>query len=204
MLEQTLRHHYQKILVDPLVRTLNQRITPQTITWLSGCFGLAFIPALCQGYNTLAIALLLLSGYCDTLDGSLARHQHQSSPMGSVLDIMMDRLVEFAVVFALYWVNPERALAIILMLGSMLLCITSFLVVGIFSQNESHKSFHYSPGLMERVEAFCFFIAMVLLPHWFNGLAAVFTALVCLTAVIRLMQFARADAHFRSQSNPLP
>lgn len=198
MLEQVLRHHYQKRLVDPLVRILDQRITPQAMTWLSGFFGLAFIPALCGGYDHLAILLLLISGYCDTLDGSLARHQNQASPLGSVLDIMMDRLVEFAVVFALYWVNPERAFAIILMLGSMLLCITSFLVVGIFSQNESHKSFHYSPGLMERAEAFCFFIAMVLLPQWFNGLAAVFTTLVCLTAAIRLVQFARRDALFRS------
>lgn len=203
MIEQTLRHHYQILFVDPVVRILGYHASPKAITGLSGLLGLGFIPALSLGHSSLAILLLLLSGYCDTLDGSLARHQKQASPLGSVLDIMTDRLVEWAVLFAFYWVNPAWALAIILMLGSMLLCITSFLVVGIFTQNESHKSFHYSPGLMERAEAFCFFIAMTLWPQWFNGLAGVFSVLVSLTAATRIYQFARAEALFHSETNPL-
>ena len=75
------------------------------------------------------------------------------------------------------------------MLGSMLLCITSFLVVGIFVANDSHKSFHYNPGIMERAEAFIFFIAMMLWPSAFVGLAMLFSLLVTLTAIIRLTQF---------------
>lgn len=66
----------------------------------------------------------------------------------------------------------ERGLWCMLTLGSMLLCITSFLVVGIFTENQSQKSFHYSPGLMKRAEAFSFFIAMMIWP-----------------AIIRLVQF---------------
>lgn len=194
MLEQSLRHHYQKIMVDPLVKKINHHLAPLQITLLSGLLGLLFIPVLLHGNALLAIFLLLASGYCDTLDGSLARHQNSFSPTGAVLDIVTDRIVEFAVIFALYLVNPTaRSLCVILMLGSILFCITSFLVVGIFTQNDSHKSFHYSPGLMERAEAFCFFIAMVLFPDYFNAFALVFTALVCLTAFIRLKQFAKAE-----------
>ncbi|VEG91717.1 CDP-alcohol phosphatidyltransferase family protein [Legionella spiritensis] len=199
MLEQSLRHHYQKFLVDPLVNKIDRWFSPVHITLLSGVLGLLFIPALLMGYTILAIALLLASGYCDTLDGSLARHQNNPSSIGSVLDIMMDRFVEFTVLFTFYLLNPqERALTVILMLGSILLCITSFLVVGIFTQNDSHKSFHYSPGLMERAEAFCFFIAMVLLPDCFNMLAIVFTVLVCITALIRIRQFVRAELWLRN------
>ena len=90
----------------------------------------------------------------------------------------------------MWLVDPvHRALWCFLMLGSMLLCITSFLVVGIFVANDSHKSFHYNPGIMERAEAFIFFIAMMLWPSAFVGLAMLFSLLVTLTAIIRLTQF---------------
>jgi len=190
MIEHYVRTHYQQFLVDPLASYMRDLITPNQVTLFSGFLGLLVLPALIMHQVMPAIILLLLSGYCDTLDGTLARLNHQSTDWGTVLDIMTDRLVEFAVVFALWCVVPaERGLGCLLMLGSMLLCITSFLVVGVFSENGSQKGFHYSPGIMERAEAFCFFIAMMLFPGAFNLLACVFTFLVTLTAVIRLMQF---------------
>ncbi len=189
MIEQSFRHNYERFLVDPLVRRL-KRVTPITITWMSGVTGLLFIPFIVLNQPLIAIAFLLISGYLDTLDGSLARFQNKSSDFGSVMDIIMDRIVEFAAIFALYLFSPlDRALMVILMLGSILLCITSFLVVGIFTNNDSQKSFHYSPGLMERAEAFIFFIVMALCPTYFNILAIVFCCLVCFTALIRLMEF---------------
>lgn len=192
MLEQSVRPFYQNLLVEPAVRWIGHRIAPLTITVLAGILGLLFIPALLLNYPLTAIALLLASGYCDTLDGSLARFQKDTTALGTVLDIVIDRLVEFSAIVGLYLVAPDaRALATIFMLGSILLCITSFLVVGIFTPNESDKSFHYSPGLMERAEAFCFFIVMTLIPHYFNLLAWCFSFLVCITAIIRLKQFAQ-------------
>lgn len=190
MIEQHIRERYQQILVNPVANHLRYFVTPNQITLLSGMLGVLIFPALMFHQEFLALCLLLLSGYCDTLDGTLARFSQQTSNWGSVLDIMTDRLVEFVVVLALWFVAPiERGLGCLLMLGSMLLCITSFLVVGIFSENQSQKSFHYSPGLMERAEAFSFFIAMMLWPRAFIFLACLFTLLVTLTAIIRLTQF---------------
>jgi archaetidylinositol phosphate synthase len=190
MIEQGVRRYYQRLLVDPLAIQLKNKIQPNTITWLSGLFGVLVIPALLFHQVILAISLLLLSGYLDTLDGTLARFTQHSTTWGSVLDIMMDRLVEFSAVFALCLVNPtHRALWCFLMLASMLFCITSFLVVGIFVANDSQKSFHYSPGIMERAEAFVFYIAMMCWPNAFVGMALLFSLLVVLTAVIRLVQF---------------
>lgn len=190
MIEEHCRHHYQKHLVNPLATFLGNRISANHITWLSGFLGILVLPALFFHQVWLAIGFLLLSGYCDTLDGTLARFNHKSSDWGSALDITIDRLVEWVVVFALWSAAPsERGFWCLLMLGSMLLCITSFLVVGIFSINHSQKSFHYSPGLMERAEAFFFFILMMLWPQAFGFLAFLFTVLVTLTAMIRLVQF---------------
>lgn len=194
MMEQYVRARYQQWLVDPLAHRILDWVTPNQVTLFSGFLGLLVLPALMMHQVIPAIILLLLSGYCDTLDGTLARLNHQATDWGTVLDIMTDRLVEFAVVFALWCMAPdERGLWCLLMLGSMLLCITSFLVVGVFSQNDSQKGFYYSPGIMERAEAFCFFIAMMLLPNAFNTLACIFTLGVTLTAVIRLVQFYKSS-----------
>ena len=72
------------------------------------------------------------------------------------------------------------------MLGSMLICITSFLVIGIFTKNNGEKGFYYSQGLMERAEAFIFFMLMIIFPAAFRILAIVFTFLLLVTAAWRI------------------
>lgn len=152
--------------------------------------GVLVFPALYFHESLLAIMLLLMSGYCDTLDGTVARLTGQTSNAGAVFDITSDRLVEFAVIAGLFALDPtHRGWIAILMLGSILMCVTSFLVVGIVTPNTSSKSFHYSPGLMERAEAFIFFILMMVWQSAFNELALLFSLLVCITAIIRLRQY---------------
>src|SRR5437868_993312 len=117
MIEEYCRHHYQKVLVDPIANCLSSQIKPDQITWLSGLFGMLVLPALLFHHVMLAITLLLLSGYCDNLDGTMARIHNNSSHWGSVLDITIDRLVEWIVVFALWCLEPnERGIWCLLML----------------------------------------------------------------------------------------
>ncbi len=194
MLEENLRHHYQKWFVDPVAKAIQHYINPLHITILSGLLGLLVIPTLYYSKIALALLLLVSSGYLDTLDGTVARQTKASSAFGSAMDIVTDRLVEISVVIGLWLVDPtHRAFLSLLMLASMLLCITSFLVVGIFTSNDSHKGFHYSPGIMERAEAFIFFILMMLLPMYFVPLSILFIILVMLTTVIRLIEFRSAS-----------
>lgn len=196
MLEQSIRNPYQVWLVDPVARWIGNQLSPIAITLLSGISGIVFIPLIANGYSLAAISMLILSGYLDTLDGTLARFQRKQSDIGSLLDLTTDRIVEFAAVLGFFLVDPVlNALPSILMLGSMLICITSFLAVGIFTANDSHKSFHYSPGLMERAEAFIFFIVMSIFPAQFPNLAYIFSMLVLLTAIVRLYQFIKQYQH---------
>jgi archaetidylinositol phosphate synthase len=44
-----------------------------------------------------AVALLLLSGFCDTLDGVVARIHQQATPFGGFLDSLLDRYADAAV-----------------------------------------------------------------------------------------------------------
>lgn len=188
MIDSYFRPPFQKLLIDPIARRL-VGVPANLITALSCLLGLAVIPLLAFDFSIAAASALIFSGYLDALDGTIARLRRESSPFGTVLDICADRVVESAVVIGLLLVDPDRALLCLAMLASILLCITSFLVVGIFSENDSHKSFHYSPGLIERAEAFLFFLGMMLLPTIFAPLATAFAALVILTAVLRIRQF---------------
>lgn len=192
MLEQYCRQGYQTMLVDPVAKVLPLIIKPVHVTLFAGLAGVLMLPVLLMGYPVLSICLLLLSGYADTLDGTLARLRHQAGMMGSVLDILVDRLVESTVVVALFLLDPSvRGLMALLMLGSMLLCVTSFLVVGVFTPNNGAKGFYYSAGMVERAEAFIMFILMIMLPSYFQLLSVVFVMLVLLTTIIRVLEFAR-------------
>jgi archaetidylinositol phosphate synthase len=196
MLDTTFRNHYEKLLIKPLLALpFAKKLSPIKVTLIGLFIGVLTAPLLAFHFNVCAIIALLLSGYFDTLDGALARLQNTTSPRGAVIDIISDRIVEFVVIFGLFLYDPtSRALPTILMLGSVLLCVTSFLVVGIFSKNDSEKSFHYSPGIMERAEAFTLWIAMILWQDAYPLLAYTFTALVLLTTAIRLTQFFRCCA----------
>lgn len=192
MIEQWVYPTYQKILIAPIIKKVisKTRCTPSALTLLAALCGVFIYVALLLKAVVVACAFLILSGYLDSLDGSLARHLEKSTPMGAVLDIVADRFVEFMIIFGLYCFSPDtRGVYSLLMLGSTLICVTSFLVVGVFTKNESHKSFHYSPGLMERPEAFMFFLLMMLIPSWYPVLAILYTVLVLLTAGIRVYQF---------------
>ena len=74
-------------------------LTPNMIS----AFGivLAFLAAIAytRGHQNLllAVILLLLSGYCDILDGAIARLCEKATPFGGFLDSLLDRYADSAV-----------------------------------------------------------------------------------------------------------
>jgi phosphatidylglycerophosphate synthase len=195
MIESTLRNTYQKLCIDPLLRfKIVRNLHPILLTALACVAGVGVLPLLVFGFPLWALFSLILSGFLDTLDGSLARHTGKTSNKGAALDIVCDRIVECATILGLFFLYPTlRALPCLLMLGSVFICVTSFLIVGLFAPNTSEKSFHYSPGLIERAEAFIFFSAMIVFPGVFLLLSYLFSALVLLTAFMRMFQFIKSN-----------
>ena len=191
MIDSNFRTPYQRLVIHPLLKWKTiHRFSPQLFTLLGMLTGVLVPFCLYFQSSILALIFLTLSGFFDTLDGSLARHLGKTSPKGAALDITADRLVEFAIILGLYLYFPQkRALLTLGMLGATLICVTTFLVVAIFEQNDSEKSFHYSPGLIERAEAFICFALMILFPFLFTPLAIVFIILTLITACIRIKQF---------------
>ncbi len=193
MIDSYYRSRFQSLCIDPVVNYLDTyRLHPMLCTGAALLLGVSTLPLLAFGYSELAAVLLCVSGYLDVLDGSLARKQGMASPLGALVDIVSDRIVEASVIIGLFLYAPEsRSLLALGMMASVLVCVTSFLVVGIFAENRGQKSFHYSPGLMERSEAFIFFSSMILLPSYFNYISLLFIVLVIWTAVVRVLEFAQ-------------
>lgn len=193
MIDSYIRKKYQTFFIDPWIQiSLFKKISPHLITAIACLIGIAAAFFFFYHHWVVASFLLFLSGYFDTLDGSIARAFHKVSDIGSVLDIVLDRVVEFALVLSLYLQNPlERGLVTIWIMAGILFCMVTFLVIGIFTQNHSEKSFYYSPGLIERTEAFGFIFAMNIFPAFYSILAWAFVALMLATAALRLYQFIR-------------
>ncbi len=191
MLDSFYRKPYQKLLIDPLLHlSLLQSISPSTFTLCAFLSGLAIPFFLYYHMHFLAVCALAISGFFDTLDGSIARRFNKTSNQGAMLDIVSDRFVETFIILGLFLFNMEtRGLLCLGMLSASYLCVTTFLVVGIFTSTESEKSFFYSPGIVERGEAFLFFVFMILFPSIFQMLAISYISLVLLTTFIRVYQF---------------
>ena len=191
MLEKWIQPFCQRRIINIIVPVVCCRFTPNQITWIAGSLGIVASILISLKHLLTGTVFLLLSGILDILDGSLARHMSQESIWGCAIDVFTDRVVESAIILGLFFIDTShRAIASMLMLVSIMLCITSFLIVGIFTpKQKSGKSFYYSVGLIERFEAFIFFIAMIWLPRFFTTLAYSFASLVLLTAFIRLYQF---------------
>ncbi|AJI73466.1 conserved hypothetical protein [Francisella tularensis subsp. novicida GA99-3548] len=188
MIEQKIRPVFQRIFVDSIAKSIAPVIAPNLITLISLIVGLvAAIAFFINQY--LCIFLLLLSGYFDILDGSVARLQGSSSSFGTILDILSDRFVESFIIIAIFINQLDIAWVGLLMMMSIIVCISSFLLVGIFSQKESSKSFYYSPGLIERAETFIFFIVMILFPNMVLILGLIYTLLVLWTTLYRCYEF---------------
>ena len=82
-------------------------LTPNIVTILG--FFLAFLAAVVYVITTnkeplwlfVAVLLLLASGFCDTLDGILARTYNQASIFGGFLDSLLDRYADASVLGAI-------------------------------------------------------------------------------------------------------
>ena len=94
-----LKEKVQQILAVEAKAAHEIGLTPNQISLIG--IALAFISALAYAewhinklYLLLATVLLLLSGFCDILDGALARLYHEATHFGGFLDSLLDRYAD--------------------------------------------------------------------------------------------------------------
>ena len=95
-----LKQQVQQLLSSEAKAAHKIGLTPNIVTVIG--FALAFLAAAAYAAATIeqplwllaAVLLLMASGFCDTLDGILARTFNQSSAFGGFLDSLLDRYAD--------------------------------------------------------------------------------------------------------------
>ena len=133
------------------------------------------------------LVLLWFSGYLDTVDGALARRTKQTTPVGTMLDIFFDRVVELSFIVSFAVRFPESVFSQLFLVCAIVLSMTVFLTSGTLLKNNGIKSFRYQTGLMERTDGFVMFTIMILFDDYMKYTAAVYALLILFTAFQRLI-----------------
>ncbi|MFZ0677447.1 CDP-alcohol phosphatidyltransferase family protein [Candidatus Binatus sp.] len=138
-------------------------ISANAATILAAVTGIASGLAFATAHVTFAIAALAISAAFDALDGTIARECAAASPLGGVLDLSADRIVEACVIVGIAWRDPALYFPALVLVATWYVNITIFLAVGAVLEGPSAKLIEYPPGILERTEAIIFFIVLGLL-----------------------------------------
>ncbi len=181
--------HYRKI-IQPALNTSGKllvklKLTPNKLTVLAFLTGLGAGALVAIEHYIIAAIVLLVSGYFDLSDGTVARITNNRSSLGAFLDMVLDRMVESAVILGFYFAKPEFTLVYFFFFISVLFNFTTFTVAGALLKNTGDKSIHYSPGLAERTETFIAFWLMMFFPNYAGHILTVFVIIVFITGIKR-------------------
>jgi len=135
-------------------------ISANLATILAALAGIASGIEFARGNATFAIAALMLSAMLDALDGTIARECAAPSPLGGVLDLSADRVVEACVIVGIAWRDPALYFPALILVATWYVNITIFLSVGAALEGPTKKLIEYPPGILERTEAIIFFIVL--------------------------------------------
>ena len=193
MIDTRLRHQLQP-LFDRLGRRLHLTgVTPCQITVAAFLAGLVAGFLISRNWMGPALALLWLSGLLDVLDGTVARISGSASNTGALMDLILDRMVEAAVILGFYALTPDHALAHLLFFVGVIFNFSTFLAAGVLFPNTGEKSMHYDPGILERTETFLLFTLMILWPAGRYVLLMAFNAVMFLTGILRFNRLLRHE-----------
>ena len=133
-------------------------LSPDSMTILSIILAFfAFLLAICGSFafSVTSLILFVFAFFLDAIDGAVARAKNMATKSGAFLDGISDRMVEFFLIFSLYFIffgklEFEIPIIAILFFGT---CMTSFVKAyaehtGVLKNEDALKL----PGLLERAE----------------------------------------------------
>jgi phosphatidylglycerophosphate synthase len=163
--------------------------SPNFYTFLTLLTGFAAAYVIYQGEFIFGIALILVSGFFDLLDGAVARAIKGTTKWGAMADSVTDKVTEIAIYFALALYSST------LFLGSML-AITAFMLSSYISKHAGALGAKQGGGLIERKERiFLIFVGLVLIYidiKYMRYILYIIAGLSALTALQRLNRSRKA------------
>ncbi len=200
MFDLSLRR-WKDRLIEPLAARLDS-VSPVFITLLALLTGLtaAFLAAI--GSVVPSLMVWLLSRFLDGLDGLVARRFNKQTDFGGYFDILCDFVVYAAVPLGLTLAHPTppNYLVLALMLSTFYVNAASWMYLSaILEKRAAHDPATQTSVIMpagliggsESIAAFCIFL---IFPAYIFPLFSIFSALVFITILQRLIWAKRALA----------
>jgi CDP-diacylglycerol--glycerol-3-phosphate 3-phosphatidyltransferase len=150
LIPQSLQDSFIKLL-SPLISVLSKlRLSPNSYTIAGFMITALGAAAFLTGYIRLAGVFILLGGFCDTIDGLIARTTGKASRFGALLDSSFDRYTEFIMFsgIAAYFIHLDDYGTLV---GVFLALCGSFMVSYTRARAESLR-FDANSGIMQRPE----------------------------------------------------
>ena len=188
MLDTKARKYVQPAFEKMADLLILLKVSANQLTFIAFLFGLLAAILVFLEYNIAGIIVLWISGFLDAVDGTIARRTATASPIGTLLDILFDRLVEILVLLAVAFVNPPTGIYTAVVLSSIIISMTVFLTVGALAEKKGEKSFYYQSGLAERTEGFIMISLAVLISGFRVAILLVFAAMILFTAFQRVRE----------------
>lgn len=98
---------------------------PDYYTWITLPIAACGLICMIYGWIVGAVLLFLAAGFCDLIDGALARRLNCTSGRGAFLDGSLDRFIDFMLLFSYFWLPLELPL---LPIGQWI-CIALFFTI---------------------------------------------------------------------------
>jgi CDP-diacylglycerol--glycerol-3-phosphate 3-phosphatidyltransferase len=173
-------------ITDPVVRILSKSgITPNTLTFVNLALNIIAAYVIAVGYFLLGGVLVLVAGIFDLLDGALARFNKQTTRFGAILDSVVDRISEAAILCGLLiWYIPQEEAGLEIVLIFTVL-VGSFLISYIRARAEG-LGWQCQVGLFTRAER-VIVLAIGLLANQIFIALCILVIFVFITTVQRLV-----------------
>jgi len=126
-LRKYLAYHATRTLVQLLAKTV---ISPNVLTWAGFLVTVVAMVLVINNHLFAAGLLVLVGGFFDMLDGALARHVNRATRFGAILDSVLDRFSDAAILVGIvvFYAGGQTfilvTLAVLALLGSLLVSYT--------------------------------------------------------------------------------
>lgn len=179
--------------VDPIINWganffIKLNLTANNVTVIALILGILTSILIYVDMNILAVVILWISGYLDSVDGCIARKTKTTSLFGTLMDITFDRIVETSIILSLAIKYSDARINFIVLLICIIISMTIFLTVGALAQNKGMKSFYYQAGVAERSEGFLMFSLMILFPTYIVIFTNLFSFIIFITIIQRIVE----------------
>ena len=180
---------------------ISLKLSANQITAIAFVIGILSAVALYFNKYLLSFLFLWLSGLFDAVDGEVARLSNKKSLIGAQLDIVSDRTVELAFIWAIAFNHKELLYELLFLVSMILISMTVFLTTGMIAKNNTKKSFYYQSGLMERTEGFIMFSLMIIFREKMRLVIIIYAILILITIIQRLVETIKMNREVRNEEN---